>query len=171
MMLTRSDGLEFWVAGPGWSRKPDMECISMNMPRMDAVGNINCHSPRIIVYKDNTQVSEPSMNVSVNKTPDQIARSIVSRILAESEEIYSLAMDRARKTREFHAIKANGMDEMQGIVQGEKRGDTLYLYGPGESRLRMEVSTCNGNDFNINLDNLPKHKALQIASLLKSELF
>ena len=82
--LTRVDGLQFWLRIGGYGNE-GKAAIHFDRP----LGR-DGRSPSLWAKNGGT-IHNPSINVSITKSPEQIAKDIVRRLMDESVEVFKLA--------------------------------------------------------------------------------
>jgi hypothetical protein len=92
--LTREDGLQFWLRIGGYGNE-GKAAIHFDRP----LGR-DGRSPSLWA-KGGGQIGNPSINVSLTKSPEQIAKDIVRRMLTESEEVFKLANESIASTNSY----------------------------------------------------------------------
>lgn len=92
--LTREDGLQFWLRIGGYGNE-GKAAIHLDRP----LGR-DGRSPSLWA-KGGGQIGNPSINVSITKSPEQIAKDIVRRMLTESEEVFKLANEAIARDNAF----------------------------------------------------------------------
>jgi hypothetical protein len=98
--LTRDDGLQFWIRIGGYGNE-GKACIHFDRP----LGR-DGRAPTLWMKSPGTgQISNPSINVSLTKSPEQIAKDIVRRMLKESEEVFKFANEAIQNERNYFSGK------------------------------------------------------------------
>jgi len=94
--LTREDGLQFWLRIGGYGNE-GKAAIHFDRP----LGR-DGRSPTLWAKSPATgQIGNTSINVSLTKTPEQVAKDIVRRLLDESVEVFKLANESISSTNAY----------------------------------------------------------------------
>jgi hypothetical protein len=174
MIVRNTDQLALFLREGGYDNRGKIR-ISFSRPR-DAKGQYVSlweKSPA------NGAVSDPSINVSADKTSEQIARDIVRRLLPEAERVFALATETVNSHNKFETDKVEAIklvafhcgtrperhyqtDELNGEVDPYKGAGLESFKANGYGKFKVSGKDCISLELNsMNLD-----VALEIADAL-----
>lgn len=151
--LFHKDGAQMWIHGPGYGHPKAYRVGLMGWIR-DASGKIvNVDTPDAI-------------NVSTEKSPEQVARDISRRLLPQARDVAARLLEARDKADQAAGGKAAIVSELGRVLGVEPRGqerDRFYVSG-----FDFEVG-YGGGSVGIKAYSVPRSLAVKIAALVVSE--
>lgn len=113
-LLGRSDGLQFWIREGGYGNG-GKAAIHFSRPE-----GRDGRSPTLWAKSPATgQIHNPSINVSLTKSPEQVAKDIVRRMLDESEAVFKLANESIAQTNNHLDGREKAIFAIASVAGGE----------------------------------------------------
>ena len=172
-LIEKDSGMKLFIREA--YNKPGMVNVQLSIPRIDDDGNLWKNGREVNLRGEEI----PSMNVSVSKTPAQIAKAIETRILSESLRIHEKALQIAegmRNVANATASTISALSEILGTKPDHKEDMSLdcnaigtrswSVTGYGDLRVNG-----GGKTVEFKLSSVPVSKALKLAAFLKAEIF
>lgn len=132
--LTREDGLRFWLRIGGYGNE-GKAAIHFDRP----LGR-DGRAPSLWAKNAGGQIGNPSINASLTKSPEQIAKDIVRRMLTESEEVFKLANESIANTNKYLDGKVKTTLEIAALCGTEPK----RLYNSPDLSFEVDPFTANG---------------------------
>lgn len=166
--LTREDGLVLHFSINQYGLKGKMT-ISLSRP---------CYKGGWVeVWEEHNKIHDPSINVSDTKSPEQIARDIERRLLADCEKVFKLVNERIARDVAYENKKLNNLKAVAEVAGQEityhyhnkEPYDNIYLMGLRGQRIgRVHVTSYY---IEVKLDSMPLEKAKKLIDFLRTNLF
>jgi len=154
--IINSDGARVMFMGNGYGQHNRIELIG-SFPR-------NCYP----MYSDEKKF-KTKITVSVTKKSELIARDITNRLLPEYLKIYEIIMERIATTDKIKKKAHDRMSEIAEIIGteigGDERQPKVHKWSTGTTGYG-DFTTTNGDDYYIDLKNVPHKIAAKIARIL-----
>lgn len=167
--FVRDDGMSlfFWPARHD-SNKLE---ISLSLPAVDQHFNLSKFGVRHTVYdKSNNVLQPPSINVSILKSPEKIAKDILTRLVPQSNYVFKLAMEYIEEQREQIKAKRIFSDKMAEVLDVTP-GENLQTTDKFHLKLGHGRVTVGYGKVNFEIYSLPADKALKLAEFLNKEIY
>jgi len=159
--LTRNDGVAIWMAGPSYNHKSAFH-FAADLPRYNG--------SYVEAYKPGTydKMSTPSINCGEVKTPEQMAKDITRRMLADVEVITQVIKDRiaamVAAADERENTLAAFCEAMGKPTPSKETRYPEYRYKQSVPHGQAEIGT--GGSVSFTLYGVPQEQALKLAALL-----
>lgn len=159
--LRRADGVAIWFSGPCYNHKAAFQ-FSADLPRHNG--------SYVEAYRPGTydKMPTPRINCGESKTPEQMAKDIARRMLADTEEITQVVRARiASMIAAADAREATLAAVCEAMGKPTPSKDTRYpeyRYKQSVPHGGAEIST--GGTVSFTLYGVPKEQALKLAALL-----
>lgn len=172
--LTREDGLTLYFSFDAYGNKGKI-AISYSS------GDLN-KGAYVTVYDDKYQrVSYPSINVSMTKTPDQVARDIQKRLMTDAVRVHGLVLKSIADSNNFVACREATTIRLAALLGTEPKRDhyskaLTYEIDPYvkvksfESDGYGEIKVSSGNSIDINLKSMSFETARKVVEALSKVL-
>jgi hypothetical protein len=108
-----------------------------------------------------------SINVSLAKGAQAIAKDIARRFLPYYTELYAKVLERVKSDDEFDAAKQKAIDTIValGLNINSKGADALSWYGGKNGYASVRVNSANSIE--LDLHSIPLDKAIAVLKLIK----
>ena len=168
--LTREDGLELWLRIGGYGNE-GKAAIHFSRP----IGR-DGRAPTLWA-KGGATIHNPSINVSLTKSPEQIAKDIFRRLLPESVVVYKLATESIAGTNHFLDGKVRttilmaalcGTEPSRHYQTGELTFEVDPYKGAGVEKFKGQgygkITVSGQNSVNLELTSMDADTATAIVS-------
>jgi hypothetical protein len=164
-VIRNAEGAEVTISGNGWARDGRFHISAGNWPKSKKGDEF---SP----YRHGGGGDEsPRISVAATRSTKDIAREIERRFLPAYLPLYAKMVERRDATDVRQASAKTKCEELAKIVNGETRG---LEAGDGEVHWYHEEATYGdakshdgGNEWNLNIRNLPFEKVAKILKIMK----
>lgn len=167
--LIRADGLTIRVSSGGWAHK-DKNHFAFSRPR-------NAKGEYPTLWEDRNQLPDPSINTSDSKSPDKIAKDIVSRLLPDAEKVFALANERIASDNAYASNKLNALRAVCATLGKEDIPTDHYSKEPRyevtiggfdeSSKGYGKVRVNSAESIDIELSSVPPATAHKILTFLR----
>lgn len=172
--IAREDGLTFWFRVGGYGNEGKV-CVHFDRP----IGH-DGRAPTLWMKSPGTgQISNPSINLSLTKSPEQMAKDIVRRMLKESEEVFKLANESIASTNNYLKGKEKttflmaslcGVEPNRHYQSGELTFEVDPFKGAGVAKFEGfgygAIKVSSENSVDIELTSVSADVAAEIVSAI-----
>lgn len=162
--LKRDDGLVLSVHAGGYHGAGKVN-ISLSRP----TGKNNA---RVDVWEGSNHLSDPSINASDTKTPEQIARDIARRLLPDAEKVFLLVNERIAADKAYHDKRAALVTDLCSVVNAELPTQNREIVNLGNDaahgygHFRVSSDTVD-----FELRSIPADKARILLAFIRDNVF
>jgi hypothetical protein len=177
--LVRADGLRLvFISGGGWAPSGKVH-VTFSRPRDAKNGHIDIYGDAFNGGPINQRITDPSINVSLSKSAEQIANDIARRLMPESERIFALVNERINSANAYEisrdALTQRVCDAIHGknwvLSKYEQESRKLSLGGVESGSGYGDVRIDSGDSVTFSLSSIPADKAVELVQFLQSHTF
>ncbi len=175
MHLTRSDGVRLYLSNSrNWGKNGKMSIMNSAPVGKDGRNFIG------VYHNGNKVETTHKIYVSESKSPAQIAKDIVKRLLTEAENIHKLTLVQIERNEQEANKKLDTIYRLNDILlssefKDDKRANISLHPGGGNwdysKGYGNAVVNDGGETVEFELSSIPADKAVELTSWLKSNLF